>query len=178
MAAFDELVRVFQGPIYNLAYRMVNDREDAKDLTQEVFVKMYRSIGKFRGDSKFSTWLYAIAANTCRSGLRRTGRIARFETVRLDDTGPDGEQSGGIDPVDGTDSPGERLERDEVRQQVGEAVAALPEDFRAIIIMRDMQGLSYEDVAEALQCSMGTVKSRLFRAREKLKEILSKRGLV
>ena len=94
MAAFDGLVRLFQGPMFNLAYRMVSNREDAEDLTQEIFVKMYRSIGKFRGKSKFSTWLYALAANTCRSGLRRARRISSVEVMSLDSAVRAGGQAG------------------------------------------------------------------------------------
>lgn len=177
MAAFDELVRVFQGPMFNLAYRMVNNREDANDLTQEIFVKMYRSIGKFRGDSRFSTWLYTVAANTCRSRLRQLRRVSSHETVRLDSNW-DEDTTRSIEPVDSGASPVEELERDELKQCVELAVAELPEEFRAIVVMRDLQGLTYQEISGAMECSIGTVKSRLSRARTRVKAELRRRGLV
>jgi RNA polymerase sigma-70 factor (ECF subfamily) len=177
--AFNELVRAFQRPMFNLAFRMVNNREDADELTQEIFVRMYRSIGKFRGNSAFATWLYAIAVNTCRSRLRRLRRIAHFEVVRLDeererdDFGPSH-----VEAVDPADPPGKAMERREIGEQVRKIVAAMPDELKTVIVLRDMQGLAYEEIAAALGCSVGTVKSRLFRARLRAKEKLSREGLL
>ena len=175
-AAFDALVRLFSMPMYNLAYRMSNNREDADDLTQEVFVRLHRAIGQFRGESKFSTWLYTLALNTCRSGLRRVRRIGAREVVRLD-AERDDDHPAPFEAVDPGDSPGKVMEREEVLRQVEAAVAELPEEFRAVIVLRDLQGLSYEEMADALRCSLGTVKSRLARARLRVKDKLIKEGV-
>ena len=174
-AAFDQLVRLLGTPMFNLAYRMVNNRADADDLTQEIFVKLHRSIRQFRGESKFSTWLYALAANTCRSGLRRLRRTAEMEVVRLDDDGA-ADAPKPREPADPADPPGRGLERREVREQVEAAMAELPDEFRMTIVLRDLQGLSYEEIADALRCSVGTVKSRLARARFRVKEQLTREG--
>ena len=178
MGAFDDLVRTFQSPMYNLAYRMVGNREDADDVTQEIFVKMYRAIDKFRGDSKFSTWLYALATNMCRSKLRKIRRIGAFEVVHLDETTDtdDGERAR-PEPVDKADKPDKMLERRELRRMVESAMTALPDEFKAVIVLRDLQGLSYEEIADALRCSIGTVKSRLARARDRVKKALHREGL-
>ena len=178
MEAFDELVRTYQSPIFNLAYRMVNQHEDANDLTQEIFVKAYRAIGKFRGGSKFSTWLYALALNTCRSRRQRLNRIGFFESVSLDDRGDPEDGPVNRDLADTGDVPHRAAEKKETGEIVGRAIASLPDEFRGIIIMRDMQGLSYEEIAEATGCTVGTVKSRLWRARTKVRDILLKEGLI
>ncbi len=174
--AFDELVRVFSGPMYNLAYRMAGNAADAGDLTQEIFVKLYRAIGKFGWRSKFSTWLYRLAANTCYSGLRKIRRVASAEVVRLDDDRADDVRS--RDTPDPGDLPSRRLERRELRHQIEGAIAVLPEDFREVIVLRDLQGLTYEEIAESIGCSVGTVKSRLARARTRVKERLRRDGVV
>jgi RNA polymerase sigma-70 factor (ECF subfamily) len=168
--AFDDLVREYQDTVFSVAYRMVNDREDAADLAQEVFVKVYRNLAKFRGDSKFSTWLYAIAMNTCRSGLRRTRRLRAVEGRSIDAMG--GDEGRAMDPVDPDASPTAMLERREVRERVEQSVAELQPEFREVMVMRDIQGLSYDEIATALECSLGTVKSRLCRARMAVREKL------
>jgi len=174
--AFDELVRVFSGPMYNLAYRMAGNAADAGDLTQEIFVKLYRAIGKFGWRSKFSTWLYRLAANTCYSGLRKIRRVASAEVVRLDDDRADDVRS--RDTPDPGDLPSRRLERRELRHQIEGAIAVLPEDFREVIVLRDLQGLTYEEIAESIGGAVGTVKSRLARARTRVKERLRRDGVV
>ena len=174
--AFDDLVREFQGQMYNLAFRMTNNAEDAADLTQEIFVKVYRSLGKFRGESQFSTWLHAVAANTCRSGLRKLRRIAWFETHSLDEVRGEDDDRRTLEPADPGSGPAENAQRHEKAEEIGAAVAALPEDFRMVLVMRDIQGASYEEMAKALRLSIGTVKSRLCRARFKVKEELVRKG--
>ena len=161
MAAFDELVTIFQSRMFNLAYRMVNSREDAADLTQEIFVKMYRSINKFGGRSKFSTWLYALASNCCRSGLRRLRRVSDREVMRLDATIESDSGRRSRELADPAESVPESLGRGEVKSRVEALIAELPEDARMVVVLRDLQGLTYERIAESLQCSIGTVKSRL-----------------
>ncbi|MEI6211485.1 MAG: sigma-70 family RNA polymerase sigma factor [bacterium] len=177
MAAFDELIRLFQTRIFNLAYRMVNNREDAGDLTQEIFVKLYRSLNKFRGQSRFSTWLYAVAANHCRSGLRKSRRIGFFESRSLDEPldAAEGDARHAVEPVDPGASPATSLEHRELGARIGAVVAGLPEDLRSVLVLRDMQGLEYEELARVLNCSLGTVKSRLWRARFRVKEALERK---
>lgn len=177
IAAFEELVTAFSRPMFNLAYRMLGNREDAADLTQEIFVKLHRSIGKFQGRSRFSTWLYALAANTCRSGIRRLKRISTHEVVRLDEPG---DPEGGTrvrEPVDKGTGPRDDMAGAELRERVEAAIRTLGDDFRMVIVLRDLQGLSYEEIAQALGCSMGTVKSRLARARAKVKDKLVRQGI-
>jgi RNA polymerase sigma-70 factor, ECF subfamily len=177
MDAFDELVGLFQVQIYNLALRMVNNSEDAADLTQEIFVKVYRSIKGFQGKSKFSTWLFMLAVNTCRSGLRKLNRISDIEAGRLDQEIQTDEGSIRREPVDPGDSPVRILERKDLAQMVKDVIAELDDDFRAVIVLRDVQDLAYEEIAEVLECSVGTVKSRIARARTKMKDKLLREGL-
>jgi RNA polymerase sigma-70 factor (ECF subfamily) len=179
MQAVDELVRTYQTPIFNLAYRMVNQHEEACDLTQEIFIKVYRAIRSFKGDSRFSTWLHALAINTCRSRRKRLQRIGFFEAVSLDEE-RDGRENGpaGREPVDTADRPNQALEKSETRELVGRAIATLPQEFREVLVMRDIQGLSYEEIALATGCQAGTVKSRLWRARAKVKDELVREGAI
>jgi RNA polymerase sigma-70 factor (ECF subfamily) len=174
MEAFDELIRLFQDRIYNLAYRMVNNHADASDLTQEIFVKLHRSLGKFRGQSRFSTWLHAVAANHCRTGLRKSRRIGFHESRSLDEPLDPGEGDArrAIEPQDPGATPATALEHRELGERIGAVVAALPEDLRAVLVLRDVQGLEYEEIARALGCELGTVKSRLWRARFRVKDEL------
>jgi len=123
MNAFDELVGVFKVQIYNLALRMVNNNEDAADLTQTIFVKAYRSIRSFQGKSKFSTWLFTLAINTCRSGLRKLNRISDIEAGRLDQAIQTDEGSILREPVDPADSPARILERKDFAQAVKNIIA-------------------------------------------------------
>lgn len=173
-AAFNALVGVFNGLIYNLAYRMAGNAADAEELTQEVFVKLFRSIGKFRWKSKFSTWFYTLALNSHRSGLRKIRRIAGREVVHLDDRGE--APAAGRETLDPGDRPGDAMIRDEFRERVEAAIARLTDVYRPVIIMRDLQGLTYEEIAAILGCSIGTVKSRLARARMRVKTELLKAG--
>ena len=179
MEAVDELVRTYQTPIFNLAYRMVNQREEACDITQEIFIKVARAIRSFKGRSRFSTWLQALAINTCRSRRQRLRRIGFFEAVSLDAV-PDGADSPSHrhEPVDAGDRPETALERHETQEIVGRAIATLAEEFREVIVMRDIQGLSYEEIAQATGCQAGTVKSRLWRARAKVRDELLREGVL
>jgi RNA polymerase sigma-70 factor, ECF subfamily len=174
--AFQELVQVFSGPMYNLAYRMTGNAADAGDLTQEIFVKLYKAIGKFRWRAKFSTWLYRIATNTCCSGLRKIRRVASVEAVHLDDTRST--ESRPREAPDTAESPSREAELNELQQRIEETIMMLPEDFRAVIVLRDLQGLAYDEIAVSVGCSIGTVKSRLARARMRVKEQLVRQGIV
>jgi RNA polymerase sigma-70 factor (ECF subfamily) len=178
LEAFDELIRRFQDRVYNLAYRMVNNHADASDLTQEIFVKAHRALGKFRGQARFSTWLHAVAVNHCRSGLRKSRRIGHFECRSLDDpAGPRADDHrGAVEAVDAGESPAVAMEHRELGDRIGAVVAGLPEELRTVLVLRDMQGMEYEEIARVLGCELGTVKSRLWRARWKAKEALEKDG--
>lgn len=178
MGAFDELVGACESRVFNLAYRIVNNYDDATELTQDVFVKVYRSIGKFRGNSRFTTWLYSITANSCLNRLRRKKRISFFEARSLDDTGEDESRKTPIlQAVDPNPNPSETHRRTEFTKLVENSIAGLPADFRTVIVMRDLQGMAYEEISVALSCSLGTVKSRLSRARNMTKDKLQRLGI-
>ncbi len=178
MEAFDELVRAFQVKIYNLALRMLNNEADASDLTQEIFIRMYRSIAGFQWKSGFSTWLFALAVNTCRSGIRKIGRVSAMEVGRLDQEIPTEDGAVRHDPVDSGDHPDRIMERKELALKVKEIISRLDDEFRTVVILRDIEGMAYEEMAQVLECSVGTVKSRLARARMKLKDRFARDGLI
>lgn len=168
--ALDELVARYERRVYNLCYRMSGNADDASDLAQEAFVRAYAALPSFRGQSSFSTWLYRIATNVCLDELRRRGRAP----VRSLDQ-PTPVEDGRLVPqtADPAAGPSEEVERAELRAAVLSGIAALQPDHRAVLVLRDLQGLSYEEIAAALGCSLGTVKSRLNRARFALKERLA-----
>ena len=172
--AFDELVTLFHRPIFNLAYRMLNNNyEDANDAAQDIFIRVHKSLEKFRGDSKFSTWLYTLASNVCRNRIRKNVRIRDHESQSLDATFDDS-----ATPRDTAVDPGstasEQSEAGDIRRTVETVIATLPDEFREVIVMRDLQHLSYDEIATATDTSMGTVKSRLSRARKLAKEKLQR----
>lgn len=159
--AFDRLVERYQRHVYRLCYRYVNNHHDANDLAQEVFLKAYRALGRFRGDSSFSTWLYRIAVNTCLNF--RSAR--RPQTHELSD--------GLADPASGVAA---RLEHDERSRRVLEAVARLPEKQKATVILKVYHDLTHEEVAQILGASVGTVKANLFHALGNLRKMLAAEG--
>jgi RNA polymerase sigma-70 factor, ECF subfamily len=161
--AFDELVRRHQGAMITLARVLTAGRGEAEDLAQEVFVRAWRSLRGFRGDSTFRTWLHRVAINVIRTSQARQGRLARLFVVRAHDEGPP-DSASGEEPVDAT------LAR---RQVIDRALAALPEELRVAVTLRDLQGLDYKEIAAALDVPIGTVESRIFRARQKLKPLLA-----
>lgn len=170
MEAYEEVVCLYEKKIFNLAYRMVGNYEDANDLTQEVFVRLYHSIQSFRGDARFSTWLYRIANNVCVDELRRR---YRRKMEYLDE--PVNTKDGSVrrEIADWTGNPESILETYELQACVQEGINGLPEEQRAAVILRDIQGFSYEEIAKILNCSLGTVKSRINRGRQSLKERLA-----
>ena len=171
-AAFAGLVSAYEGKIYNLALRYLGSREDAMDASQEVFLRVFRFLPGFQEESGFSTWLYRIGVNVCKDMLHR--RLKRAEQPL---EVPDEEDEGR--PVDVPDlryDPERIMEGVELRQALSDAILALPEQQREIIILRDIRGLSYEEIALALALESGTVKSRLFRARENLRKKLLQNG--
>lgn len=170
--AFDLLVRRHQDRVYGVIHRMVADREKAMDLTQETFLKAWKGLGSFGGQSAFFTWLYRIARNVVMSAGRYDAARPKIR-VSLDE--PDRSSDGDgrrMDPEDDLAQPGEGLLVQEQRDLVLEAIQSLPPDFREIVVLRDMQDRSYEEIAELLELPLGTVRSRLHRARMELKERL------
>mgnify|MGYP001204890668 CR=1 FL=1 len=170
--AFDKLVLRYQDRVFNLCFRMLGNREDADDCAQEVFVKAYRSLDRFRFDSEFSTWLYTIAVNTCRNHLKSAAFRFGRKAVRLNsaDGTEDGDRFPDVaDPAPSALTQMEQKERDMLVQR---AVNALPRDAREMIVLRDIEGLAYEDIARITGYNPGTVKSKLSRARDRLRDAL------
>ena len=168
--AFEKLVKLHEKNVYNLALKLLKNREDALDAAQEAFLKAWISIKSFRGDSKFSAWLYRLTYNTCLDFLRKA---KKGEIISL--TSEDEDESI-RDVKDDAPTPEEHVQREELRQTVRDAVNSLPEEYRQLIIMREFAGLTYAEIADAAGISEGTVKSRLSRARIKLAEILRQNG--
>ena len=167
LAAFEKLVTRYQGKIISYAARMLNDQDDAEDVAQEVFVKAYRSLDSFRGASSFSTWLYRIATNLCIDRVRKRKRSPQ-QAYSLDEPLDKDEDSGGREVADFSMEPTKNVEREELRQQVRTTVAEMPDKLRSVLVMCDIQGMPYEEIAKVLDCPIGTVKSRLFHARADL----------
>ena len=167
-AAFGVLVRRYQDRLYNTVYRLVDNAEDAQDVVQEAFLNAYQSLGGFKGDSLFFTWLYRIAVNTAIS-LKRKQRVM----VRID-AGRNGRH--GIEPLDPSDRsrPGHALEQAEQGRRVQQALSRLSPEHRAVLVLKDLEGQKYEAMAAILQVPIGTIRSRLHRARLELRELLEK----
>jgi RNA polymerase sigma-70 factor (ECF subfamily) len=160
--AFDLLVLKYQHKIVNLVMRYVRDPDQALDITQEAFIKAYRALPNFRGDSAFYTWMYRIAVNTAKNHLAAQRR--RPMDIELDLQDP--EQYDLHAKLKETDTPeGVTLSR-ELQETVEKAIAALPDDLRTAIILRELDGMSYEEIAQTMDCPVGTVRSRIFRARD------------
>jgi RNA polymerase sigma-70 factor (ECF subfamily) len=173
--AFEEIVRLHQHKVYNLVFRMLGNREEAEDVAQEVFVTVFKAIDTFRGDSKFSTWLYRIAANQCKNRMKYLGRRSYKSTGELDEAAEremQVAQPSVMKPhVDGPDAVLEGLQ---LERMVQEGIAALDEEHRELIVLRDVEDLSYEEISAVTGLPDGTVKSRLHRARMALKEHMAK----
>ena len=167
LSSFEKLVSRYQNKILGYSARMLNDHEEAEDVAQEVFIKAYRSLDSFRGDSSFSTWIYRIATNLCIDRMRSKKRRPQ-QAYSLDEPIDKEEDKGGREIADYSGEPGRAIEREELRRRVREVMAEMPEKMRTILVMCDMQGMAYEDIAKVLDCPIGTVKSRLFHARADL----------
>lgn len=172
--AFDLLVIKYQQRIVNLVSRFVRNQADALDVTQDAFIKAYRALPNFRGDSAFYTWMYRIAVNTAKNHLAVQNR----RPMDIDQDISEIEQIEGDHALKEYATPEHMLLRDEIQDTVIQAIEGLPEDLRIAITLREVEGLSYEDIAEAMECPIGTVRSRIFRAREaidkELKPLLDK----
>jgi RNA polymerase sigma-70 factor (ECF subfamily) len=166
--AFDLLINKYQHRIVSLISRYVSDPSEALDVAQEAFIKAYRAIGNFRGDSAFYTWLYRIAINTAKNWL--VARNRRPPASDID--AADAEQYDIDSPLKERSTPENELLREEIEKTVYDTIAALPEDLRTAIMLREIEGMSYEEIATTMECPIGTVRSRIFRAREAIDEKL------
>ena len=166
--AFDLLINKYQHRIVSLVSRYVSDQAEAMDVAQEAFIKAYRAIDRFRGDSAFYTWLYRIAINTAKNWL--VARKRRPPSTDID--AADAEQYDIESRLKEQGTPENELMREEIKRTVFDTIAGLPEDLRTAIMLREMEGMSYEDIAVTMDCPIGTVRSRIFRAREAIDEKL------
>ena len=171
-SAFEQLVLNNQNKVYSLALRLVGDREEAADLAQEAFVRAWQGLSSFQGESSFSTWMYRLTTNVCIDHLRKKKRREGVEpTVSLDDA-----DSGWAEPADWEQDPQLQLERSERGKALARGLARLPDWQRRALVLRELSGLSYQEIAEALELDLGTVKSRIARARLSLRKILLEDG--
>lgn len=166
--AFNQLVRLYEGRVYNLCYRMLGDPDAAADVTQDTFISAYRSLQKFRG-GMFRSWLLRIATNACYDALRARKRRPSFSLDAAREPDDDG---AGFDLPDTGESPDDLALRRELGAAIQRGLADLPEDQRAVVILSDVQGMAYEEIAQITGANLGTVKSRLSRGRARLRDIL------
>lgn len=173
--AFDLLVRKYQHKVIGLISRYVRSHPECEDIAQEAFVRAWRAIGSFRGESAFYTWLYKIAVNTAKNHLVAMKRRPPADDIDASDA----VFMGGAERMQDSATPEREMMRQEIEQSVFSTVQALPEELRTAITLREVEGLSYEEIAETMGCPIGTVRSRIFRAREaidqKLRPLLSGR---
>lgn len=170
--AFEQLVQDNQNKVYSLAFRLVGDREEASDLAQEAFLKAWQGLSSFQGESSFTTWIYRLTTNVCIDYLRRQKRRQGASTaVSLDD-----EDSGWVEPVDWTQDPHGQLEQSERGQALARGLEQLPDHQRQALALRELSGLSYQEIAQTMDLDLGTVKSRIARARLTLRKILLEDG--
>ena len=161
-AAFDLLVQKYQHKVVNLVGRFVSDHAECQDIAQDAFIKAFRAIHSFRGDSQFYTWLYRIAANTAKNHLASRARKSPAYAVDVEDA----EHYEGESGLKDYTNPENMLLTDEIKATVFSAIEKLPDDLKSAITLREIDGLSYEEIAEVMDCPIGTVRSRIFRARD------------
>ena len=161
-SAFDCLVRKYQHKIIMMITRYLKDPSEAQDVAQDAFIKAYRALPNFRGDSAFYTWLYRIAANSAKTHLASKGRKYAKQEVDIDDI----EKVANAPQLQGLDTPEQELANQEIIQVINDAIEGLPDDMRMAIILREFDGMNYEEIALTMNCPVGTVRSRIFRARE------------
>ncbi|MDR2571735.1 MAG: sigma-70 family RNA polymerase sigma factor [Oscillospiraceae bacterium] len=171
--AFEELVTANQKNVYNLALKMTRNAEDALDVSQEAFIKAYRQLGSFRGDSRFSVWLYRLTYNICIDHIRKKKRENKIVSLDYED---DENDTKPIEIPDMRNLPEDSVMRGEIRREITEGIEKLPTKHRQILVMRELTGMSYDEMASTLSINIGTVKSRIARARIKLAKILMESG--
>jgi RNA polymerase sigma-70 factor (ECF subfamily) len=172
--AFERLVKRYQRKVYGLALGIVHNPEDALDVSQEAFVKVHRYIDRFEGSASFYTWLYRIVVNLCIDHLRRAGRAHKVEYDDAIDRSDGVLSAEAIVPSQIGTNPGKALRNKQILEAIQQGLATLSENHRAVIVMRELQGLSYKEMAEIMECSKGTIMSRLFHARKRLQAYLIK----
>lgn len=160
--AFDLLFSRYQHKIVNLVSRYLRDSEDVQDVVQEAFIKAFRALPRFRGESAFYTWLYRIAINTAKNHIVARSRRPPGVDVEVEDA----EHFDGADALRDVENPEAELSRDQLSAEIDAAIADLPDDLRSAVTLREFDGLTYEQIAEIMECPVGTVRSRIFRARE------------
>jgi len=175
MEAFESLVHKYQKRMFNIAFRIIGDYEDAGEAVQEAFLSAYRGIGKFRGDATFLTWLTAITVNLTKNRLKQVRGRRHHEIYSLDDPMQTDEGCMAADPPSNAPSVQDQLEQHDIRQKVQECISILETDFREVLVLRDMQEFSYEEISSLLKIALGTVKSRLSRARETIRDCLKRK---
>jgi len=168
--AFDLLVLKYQHKVHAIVGRFVRDTDEVADVVQEAFIKAYRALPKFRGESQFYTWLYRIAVNTAKNYLVSRSRRPPGSDVDIDDA----EYYSGSEYLKDLGTPENQLFRDELESVIVKSIAELPEDLRTAVTLREYEGLSYEEIAEIMECPVGTVRSRIFRARETIDAVVGK----
>ena len=168
--AFDLLVLKYQHKVHAIVSRFVRDTDEVADVVQEAFIKAYRALPKFRGESQFYTWLYRIAVNTAKNYLVSRSRRPPGSDVDIDDA----EYYSGSEYLKDLGTPENQLFRDELESVIVKSIAELPEDLRTAVTLREYEGLSYEEIAEIMECPVGTVRSRIFRARETIDTVVGK----
>jgi RNA polymerase sigma-70 factor (ECF subfamily) len=172
MGAYSELVNLYQRRVYSIAFSMLKNADDAMDVAQDAFVKVYRYINNFKGTSSFYTWLYRIVVNLCIDHMRRAGKMGNAEfDEKFHDRFID-ESAGTVMSTGLNNHPGKNVSRKELANLIDAAIGELPPYHRAVIVMREVEGMSYTDMARALKVSKGTIMSRLHHARQKLQRIL------
>ncbi len=170
--AFDKLIHLRKKMVFNLCYRFLGNYEDAADCAQEVFLKVFRSLKKFRFESNFTTWLYRITVNTCKNKLNSLEYRLRFKKMRINNNKPAEDAPQNVEIGDETYSPDLSLKRKEISQLIQEAVNKLPTSQKMVVVLRNMEGRSYDEIVAITGFKPGTVKSKLSRARQELRETL------
>ncbi len=174
IASFERLIEKHQKTAYNIALRTVGNEEDAKDLTQDALIKVYKNIHRFREDSSFTTWLYRIVVNTCKDEMKKK----KLSVISIDKEVDTGESQVKLEIPDESSSPERVLETAELNNVIQDAINTLPEQNRIAVVLRDIQGFSYEDISKLIDCPVGTVKSRINRGRKILRDILKNENLL
>jgi RNA polymerase sigma-70 factor (ECF subfamily) len=175
MAAFDQLVIKHKDKLFNMVYWLLGDYQETNDCAQEIFIRVFKSIKKFRFQSSFSTWLYRIAINTCKNRRKSSAYRWKKRTISLENPENPNQDNRSYEIQNGSPSPENRLEKKERIMLIRKAINALPQEQNRVIVMRDIQGLSYQEIADITGLNLGTVKSRLARARLELKNKLNGR---
>lgn len=173
--AFEKIIEEHHNIVYSIALRMSGNETDAFDMAQEVFIKLYRNLSKFDGHSKLSTWIYRVASNTCLDELKKRKRLWN-NTKSLNEEMETKDDSVVLEIKDTKPLPEEQIENSEIKEILNNAILKLSNQHKEVIILRDIEGFSYEEIADIIGCGVGTVKSRLSRARSSLRKILKDYG--